>query len=603
MDRKSILVIAVSVLLLLAWPFLVNRIYPPKRVPVTTNLVSGLTNEPAAVSNVAPVAPPPAEVTTATTVQPQVTNLWADAPPEKVLTLENDEAIYSFTSHGGGLKEVELKQYPRSVECRGKNQGTNGLASLNTEAPLPVMALLVGSEVLGDGVYQLQKTARGVQAEMTLSNGMRVVKEFALDTNYLITARVRLENQSQQPLPLPMQEWIVGTATPMAADDPMRYMGVYWSNGEKSTHVDHGWFANRTLGCFPGTPRFQYVGHATNVDWAASYNQFFTIGVMPKEPAADIVVRQINMPLPPAAPGDGNSRPPAPQHGYQTGLVYPGGSLAAGQSATREFHIYAGPKEYHTLARIGSRFHNNIDRVMGYSGFFGFFAKGLLLSMNGIHRLGIPYGLAIIVITIIIKTLFWPLTQASTRSMKRMAALQPEIKALQAKYKDDPAKMNKKMMELWKKHKVSPLGGCLPMFLQLPVFFGFYRMIQSAIELRGARFLWVCDLSKPDTLFVIPGLNFPVNPLPLIMGATMLWQSRLTPPSPGVDPVQQKIMRYMPLMFMFFLYNFSAGLTLYWTVQNLLTIAQMKLTKAKEEPPTPPGKAPEHAAAPKPKKK
>jgi len=137
------------------------------------------------------------------------------------------------------------------------------------------------------------------------------------------------------------------------------------------------------------------------------------------------------------------------------------------------------------------------------------------------------------------------------------------------------------------------------MVLQIPVFFGFYRMIQSAIELRGAPFLWVGDLSKPDTLLVIPGLSFipflgipgvglPINLLPLIMGVTMLWQARLTPPSPGMDPMQAKIMRYMPLMFMAFLYNFSAGLTLYWTVQNLLTIAQTKLTRNISEPPASP---------------
>jgi YidC/Oxa1 family membrane protein insertase len=172
------------------------------------------------------------------------------------------------------------------------------------------------------------------------------------------------------------------------------------------------------------------------------------------------------------------------------------------------------------------------------------------------------------------------------------------MNALREKYKDDPVKMNRKMMEFMKEHKVSPLGGCLPMVLQIPVFFGFYRMIQSAIELRGAPWLWVGDLSQPDTLFIvsgmgfvpffgIPGVGLPVNLLPLIMGVTMLWQARLTPPSPGMDPMQAKIMRYMPLLFMVFLYNFSAGLTLYWTVQNLLTIAQTKLTKTVQEPAAP----------------
>jgi YidC/Oxa1 family membrane protein insertase len=151
--------------------------------------------------------------------------------------------------------------------------------------------------------------------------------------------------------------------------------------------------------------------------------------------------------------------------------------------------------------------------------------------------------------------------------------------------------MNRKTMEFMKENKVSPLGGCLPMLIQIPVFFGFYQMIQSVIELRGAHFLWIRDLSQPDTLFIIPGLDFvpifgipgvglPFNLLPLIMGATMLWQARLTPPSPGMDPAQAKMMRYMPLIFMVGLYNFSAGLTLYWTVNNLLTIFQTKLTKA-----------------------
>jgi len=235
---------------------------------------------------------------------------------------------------------------------------------------------------------------------------------------------------------------------------------------------------------------------------------------------------------------------------------------------------------------------------MGYSGFFGFFSKGLLLGMNWFHNaLKFSYGWAVIVITVIIKLIYWPLTQASTRSMKRMQALQPQMNAIREKYKDDPVKMNRKTMEFMKENKVSPLGGCLPSILQIPVFFGFYRMIQSAIELRGARFLWVGDLSQSDTLAVIPGLGFvpfigipgvglPINLLPLIMGATMLWQSHLAPPSPGMDPMQQKLMRYMPLMFMVFLYNFSAGLTLYWTVQNLLTIAQTKLTRT-TDPTTP----------------
>jgi YidC/Oxa1 family membrane protein insertase len=236
--------------------------------------------------------------------------------------------------------------------------------------------------------------------------------------------------------------------------------------------------------------------------------------------------------------------------------------------------------------------HNRLDILMGFDSgfggsFFGFFAKLLLLGMNTLYKVVPSYALTIILITVIIKLLFWPLTNASTKSMKRMAALQPQMKAIQEKFKDDPQKVQKKMMEFMKENKVNPMGGCLPMLFQIPVFFGFFKMVQTAIELRGARFLWACDLSQPDTIFVIPGLNVPVNPLPLLMGATMLWQARLTPPSPGMDPMQQKIMKYMPVMFLVFLYNYSAGLTLYWTVQNLLSIAQMKITRTKDRPATP----------------
>jgi YidC/Oxa1 family membrane protein insertase len=141
-------------------------------------------------------------------------------------------------------------------------------------------------------------------------------------------------------------------------------------------------------------------------------------------------------------------------------------------------------------------------------------------------------------------------------------------------------------MELWKKNKVSPMGGCLPMMVQMPVFFGFLAMIRCAIELRGAHFLWVADLTKPDTLFLIPGINFPFNPLPLVMVGVMVWQAHLQPASPGMDPSQQKMMRFMPLIMLLFLYNYSSGMALYMTVSTLLGILQMQLTKTNQPPAT-----------------
>jgi YidC/Oxa1 family membrane protein insertase len=373
----------------------------------------------------------------------------------------------------------------------------------------------------------------------------------------------------------------------MGPDDTSYTMneGAMWFNGTGVQDQTLGWFSGSGFGCMRGAPRSEYLAGSNNVVWAAAHNQFFALMAMPKEPVAQIIVRPVSLPQFPNI----EPIPGAPAlRGIQTALVYPTTNLVAHQAVERQIVFFAGPKEYRLLARIGDQFQNQADLVMNFGKFFGFFAKTLLLAMNWLHdvtRLG--YGGTIVLITVLIKVVFWPLTAASTRSMKRMQVLAPEMAALKEKYKDDMQKFTQKQWELYRKHKVSPMSGCLPMAIQMPVFFGFFTMIRSAIELRGARFLWIADLSKPDTLFMIPGTAFPFNLLPLLMGGSMLWQSHLTPPSPGMDPTQAKMMRYMPLMFLVFLYTYSSGLALYWTVNNVLTIVQTKLTKMNQTPVSP----------------
>ena len=194
-------------------------------------------------------------------------------------------------------------------------------------------------------------------------------------------------------------------------------------------------------------------------------------------------------------------------------------------------------------------------------------AKGLFYILHLFYRLSGNYGIAIIVLTAIAKIVFIPLTYKSFKSMKDMQKLQPEMQKLQKKYKDDRAALNKAVMELYKTHKVNPLGGCFPMLLQLPVFIGLYNLLASAIELRQAPlFLWIKDLSLKDPYYVMP----------IIMGISMLIQQKMTPST--VDPTQAKIMLIMPVMFTFFFLNFPAGLVLYWLVNNLLTIGQQVVT-------------------------
>ncbi len=589
MDRKAIIVLVISVVLLVLWYPLVNRIYPPKLIPKNTNIVASATNRPGSVTNQAA----PGIFTNAEAATPGISKTVSPNQPEQLIVFTNELARYTFSSHGGGIKLVELFKYRQRVRCRDKSE-TNALASLNTAAPQPILSLPANELLQGDGFFKLTQTPIGVRAEKPLPNGLVLVKEFQPTTNYLVNFTTRIENHSTQTVAVPAQEWNVGTATPMDEDDNAMFIGVLWYDGSSKQAIDQGWFANNFMGCgcFPSTPRTLYTGGQSNVVWAEVHNQFFTLALIPQEPGHQVTATKVDLPPPSREVLARNPRANPRPFGFQAGLVYSATNLPPNGAMQKDFKLYAGPKENRTLERIALQLKNDIDIVMGYSGFFGWFSKALLWAMNGLNALGLSYAMAIITITVIIKVVFWPLTQASTRSMKRMASLQPQMNAIRERYKDDPAKMNRKMMEFMKEHKVSPLGGCLPMLLQIPVFIGFFTMVRSAIELRGAQFLWACDLSKPDTLFFIPGVNFPFNPLPLIMGATMLWQARLTPPSPGMDPAQQKIMKYMPLIFLFVLYNYSAGLTLYWTVQNLLTIAQTKLTRAKSGASAAPAPAP-----------
>lgn len=589
MDRKSIILLVATFVLFMAWTPMLDKIFPPKPIPANQ-----LTNQVAIVggTNVknfqATVATNVAGATNAAASAAATTEIPAPSAKEEFITIENESARYIFTSHGGGIKTIELKKYLANVGCNQPEPvDTNALATLNTRAPAAAFSLAGSQALLGDNLFHIAETNGVVTATKALPNGLRLVKEFRLSTNYLVKATLRWENPTGQPVLLPAREVVFGTTAAMGEQDESLALGIEWYNGSKVERIKAGWFKAGMF--FNRNPPTEYSGGQTNVQWAAVPNQFFTLIATPHVPADKVLGRRL--PAPPASEGTtaNEQRKLANPYMFQGSFGYSEIAVPAGQVLPQEFDLFAGPKEYNTLSRLG----RDVDRVMNFDGFFGSFAKILLLAMNGLHKVGLSYAWAIIFITVVIKMIFWPMTAASTRSMKRMGALQPQMKAIQEKYKSDPQKMNQKLQEFMKENKVNPLGSCLPLLIQIPIFFGFYRMLQSAIELRGASFFWICDLSQQDTIFRVPlpGNDFPINPMAILMGITMLAQARITPPSPGMDPMQQKIMKYMPLMVLGILYWFSSGLTLYWTVQNLLSILQMKLTKDKPADPKAPAPA------------
>ena len=261
-------------------------------------------------------------------------------------------------------------------------------------------------------------------------------------------------------------------------------------------------------------------------------------------------------------------------------VIIPG--FEADERRTDRFTLYIGPKEEDFLKQVqapGSDEPIHLNKIIKL-GFLWPIAKGLLWLLNIIHTVTRNYGIAIIIVTTLLKVVIYPLTRKSHQSMRDMQKLKEPLEELKEKYRDDPQKLNKATMRLYKEHGVNPLSGCIVWLPQIPIFWAFFSVLREVIELRGAGFmLWVNDLSTPDTLATLPIITangIPIRILPLLMGATMFLQQKVTG-TPGADPRQSKIMGFMPIIMTFFFYGFPSGLVLYWLWNNILTIAQQYL--------------------------
>lgn len=306
------------------------------------------------------------------------------------------------------------------------------------------------------------------------------------------------------------------------------------------------------------------------VMWTGVGNKYFACLLLPEKPFDNGVVQTREETV------------TAEKEKYFTagiGGSYKNITVAPGKELTLKFKYYAGPKILKDL----KKFDDSSSRIMHLAwGPLDWLAKFMLVALIMLKGFCGSYGWAIIVLTIIVRVIFWPVTQKANNSMKKMQKLQPMVAEIKTKFKDNPQQMNAKVMELYKIEKVNPLGGCLPILLQIPVFFALYATLDGAVELRQVSFLWASDLSRPDTIAVIFGL--PLNPLVLVMTALMVLQQKMTP-APA-DPMQQKMMMFMPVVMLFVLYSLPSGLTLYWTVSQIFSILQLYMTQkmGKDEP-------------------
>lgn len=409
------------------------------------------------------------------------------------------------------------------------------------KAPMPALSLSKGATDAGvvyaaaeKGTVTVTDTPRAIEFTAQTSGGITLRKIYTVDPKtYLLGYQTVIENRG---------------ASPVAVSGEMLFPNLYPLDKKLEGYAFQGpVFLGKHLEEFDIKKVKKPLSHrefTDKIQWFGFEDKYFLQAVISKTaPDATLTVQRTDEKV------------------VEMRYSLPPATIQPGTSVIRDNLIFIGPKEIHTLKATGYDLAKALD-----FGFFDIIAKPLLVSMNWIYKYTLSYGWTIIILTIIIKILLYPLTLKSFTSMKELQKIQPLMKEVQEQYKDDKQKMNQELMRLYQEHKINPLGGCLPMLLQIPILFALYRVFYSAIELRHTPFhivgTWLPDLSEADPYFITP----------VLMGITQFILQKMTPTTG--DPTQQKIMLIMPVVFTFMFIYFPSGLVIYWLVSNILSIVQ-----------------------------
>ena len=533
MEKRLVIFFVLSFVIIIGYPYLVQRWAPPPvplPLPATTTPSKSTASSPSALSSTT-------ASTDASAVSPSDANAASAEPAAIEKVVETDLYRAVLSSQGGTIRSWTLKKYTQNDEAGGKRP----VSLIPANAPIFPLAI-VGAEtasfVFDATPLHLSATRPEGTVEMvhTDAAGHRIVKSlrFRYD-GYDVAVRVQAAGRPAT---------ILSLGTNFGISD---WAQSYGSSVGAISLVD------QTVVRDQPTAEKKDVVHGSAPQWFALQDKYFIGALAPVGQAGAVTAHYL---------GD-------QQIAVDFAISNGAGGAKAGGANEAAFLLYAGPKEYDRLTATGLQLEESID--------FGWFiagswlpvrmvAKPLFYILNFIYRFCENYGIAIILLTLLVKVAFFPLTKKSMTSMKSMAALQPKMEAIRAKWAKDKTKMNVELMNLYKEHGVNPMGGCLPVVLQIPVFIALFNVLYVTIELRQAPFLlWVIDLSDKDPFYV----------LPVIMGVTMLVQQLIQPNT--MDPTQAKMMLFLPIIYTFFSVSFPSGLILYWIVNNLLTIGQQYL--------------------------
>jgi YidC/Oxa1 family membrane protein insertase len=559
MDRTAWIAVGLCVVGLVLWEFYLAKQIAPRTAPATAARVQ---TSPTATPATLPASPSPL----ATPEAPPQGAESGPSFPEKTETLRNSDVELRLTNRGGGLSEAVMLNHIAE---------DSKPVILNSSKHMPIGAMVddPAKPALPEFTLSRESDSR-ISCERTTPDGIAVRKKFSLlqssdkKDNFLVELNVDVQNTGAQPYTKADYFVALGSASPIHPRDYPYYTRVVWYiNGKaRDRNVSAFQGSGGVLGFGQHPPQPVFQENFAGAEWTAVTDQFFATIIVPlKAKATGIwshsfeVSAEKNM------------------VGIEGAMRMPGFQLQPGQTYNARFQIWAGPKIYHRLAQLE---HNEAE-IMNF-GIFKVVSQFLLNFLNTIHSVVKSYGVAILVLTLVVRLVLWPLQSKANQTMRKTALLGPKMQELREKYKDDPTRMNQEVMKLYKQYGINPVGGCLPMAIQIPIFFGLYQMLAQAVELRNARFLWVHDLSQPDTVAHLPVLGFPINIIPLLMAATQVWLMAMTPKTG--DSTQRRIMMFTPLMFLFFCYNFAAALALYYTAQNLFSILQFYQNKRQPLP-------------------
>ncbi|MDB6071534.1 MAG: 60 kDa inner rane insertion protein [Verrucomicrobiales bacterium] len=527
------------------------------------------TQKPAPVPPTAPAAPAaqttgtPATPAPGTPATPAPAASTTPAVEDKETVIVNPAAEYTFTNIGGGIRTVKV--------LRGPLAG-NTEQILNHHADAPIGAL-----VNSQGDYDLTATKNASSSDKAITytatvNGIEISKAWTLREGdavqgwgYIWDLKLSFKNTGTA---VPSDYYLhAGLMDKLHASEVGGPNSSFYADGSDGQVPPTKFDSSSLLGFFPKPAQTELRSSHPNLTWAGVHNQFYATLISPAAPSKERPVQILSRRKWVEFEDPGLS--PIKAWSVETSLELPGTAPAPGATTAWAGEIYTGPRSGTVLNAVGG------DRreAMHY-GWFATLSRLFLGALNLFHKY-VPFGLAIVFLTIAVRLVIWPLSLKATKSMKRMAKLSPLMQELKEKHKDDPQKMQVETMKLYKDYGVNPVGGCLPVLLQFPIFLGYFHMMQGAVEMRGHNFLWVKDLSLPDTVLHLAG--FPINPLPFIMAITMYIQMKVAPQPAQSNPqmeMQQKIFKIMPLAFLAFCYNTASALALYWSVQNVISIFQ-----------------------------